>query len=328
MRPGVGVRIESPGKSFEAERALLAAGADAAAREGLYEYIPRHKVEQLAGERGLLLPSRQWYLGLCRALRVVEDGLAACPPHTLMGSPADIASMFDKPRCHALMDRAGIPVPRGLGTVRSHAELVERMRESGCPRVFVKLAHGSSASGVVAYEVGRGQQQATTTVELTRHDGALRLYNSRRIKVYRELGEIVTLIDALCRHRVHVERWLPKAGLGDRAFDLRVVVIGGRARHVVARASRSPMTNLHLLNKRGDVDTVVVRMGPLAWEEALRTCERAAALFPDSLYAGVDLLVAPDYRRHAVLEINAFGDLLPGALSDGVDTYTAELIAS
>ena len=42
---------------------------------------------------------------------------------------------------------------------------------------------------------------------------------------------------------------------------------------------------------------------------------------------GVDLLIAPDYRRFAVLEANAFGGLLPGVLSDGEDTYEAEVLA-
>jgi hypothetical protein len=45
----------------------------------------------------------------------------------------------------------------------------------------------------------------------------------------------------------------------------------------------------------------------------------------DSLSAGLDLLLTPGFRRHAVLEINAFGDLLPGIFHDGLDTYGAEV---
>ena len=33
--------------------------------------------------------------------------------------------------------------------------------------------------------------------------------------------------------------------------------------------------------------------------------------FPKSLYAGIDLRISPDYQHHQVLEVNAFGDLLP-----------------
>jgi hypothetical protein len=88
------------------------------------------------------------------------------------------------------------------------------------------------------------------------------------------------------------------------------------------------MTNLHLGNRRGELSAVAERMGTDAWRDALRTCERAAAIFPGSLHLGVDLLICPDYCRHAVLEANAFGDLLPGVLSEGVDTYEAEVRAA
>ena len=120
------------------------------------------------------------------------------------------------------------------------------------------------------------------------------------------------MIDALAREGVQVEEWLPKAVLDDSVFDLRVVVVGGEARHVVVRMGQGPMTNLHLGNRRGDLSTVLSRMGDEAWRLARRTCERAASVFPGSLLLGIDLLIAPDYRRFAVLEANAFGGLLPG----------------
>ena len=107
----------------------------------------------------------------------------------------------------------------------------------------------------------------------------------------------------------------------------RVVVIGGRAIHAVARVGRCPMTNLHLRSRRADPELVRSRMTPGAWNQVLRSCERAAGVVPESLYAGVDVVISPGFRSHAVLEINAFGDLLPGVLFEGLDTYTAELAA-
>jgi hypothetical protein len=221
--------------------------------------------------------------------------------------------------------QAGVRVPRSLGPVDSYDELLAAMEATGCRRVFVKPAHGSSASGVIAYQTSRGRHLAITTVELVRERGELRLYNSRRLREYRDQAEIATLIDAICRQRAHVEQWVPKASVAGRVFDLRVVVIGGLARQVVVRMSRGPMTNLHLLNERGAWAEVLERMGEAAWAEARHTCEQAMGCFPNSLYAGIDLLIGADYRRHAVLEVNAFGDLLPGVLYDGMDTYTAEI---
>jgi glutathione synthase/RimK-type ligase-like ATP-grasp enzyme len=244
-----------------------------------------------------------------------------------MNHPADMAVMFDKSRCHRRLAGAGLPVPPALDPVRSYDELVERMHAARCLRVFVKPAHGSSASGVVAYQTNGREHHATTTVEAVRRDGDLVLYNSKRLRVYRDPGEIAAIVDALCRQRVHVEQWLPKAGLGGRTFDLRVVVIAGRTRHVVARLSRGPITNLHLDNAREGPARVRARLGEAAWAAAVRDCERALACFPDSLYAGVDLLVGADFRRHAILEVNAFGDLLLETYLDGLDTYATEVLA-
>jgi glutathione synthase/RimK-type ligase-like ATP-grasp enzyme len=320
------VRIESPGRDFAVERALLIAGADAPDETG-FARLSRRAAGALTYEKGRLLYPRQWYLGFRSALCALAGELAERPDCRVMNAPEEIALMFDKAACRERLSREGIPVPRGFGVIASYETLVARMRQAHCYRVFVKLAHGSSASGVVAYRTDGRRHQAISTVERVRENGELLLYNSRRMQVYRDAGEIAELIDALCGHRAVAEEWIPKAGLANHAFDLRVVVIGGQARHVVARLSQTPMTNLHLLNRRGDAEAVRARMGTAGWEAAMGTCAQAMRAFPGSLYAGIDLLIAPGYRRHAVLEANAFGDLLPGVLCDGADTYAMEIEA-
>jgi len=330
LRPGTLVRVESPGKDFAVERALLALGADAEDEDDpsgtAFARLSAGEVAALAFEKGRILPARQWYLGYRALLRRLAGELGDA---RVMNPPADIATMFDKPACHARLAEGGVAVPPALGPVRSYAELRAAMKRRNWPRVFLKLAHGSSASGVVAYRVGGGQaqQQAITTVEMAREGGEPRLYNSRRIQTYEDAGEIAALVDALCRERVHVEQWLPKASHSGRTFDLRVVMIGGRVRHTVARLSVTPITNLHLLNARGDTDTILARVGAERWARAREDCERASGLFT-SLYAGVDLLFSTGFKRHAILEMNAFGDLLPGVASDGEDTYSAEIRAA
>ncbi|MCG8584155.1 MAG: hypothetical protein MI757_05530, partial [Pirellulales bacterium] len=81
---------------------------------------------------------------------------------------------------------------------------------------------------------------------------------------------------------------------------------------------------LHLGNERGDLDEVRRMLGD-EWLRVCNTCERTMRLFPRSLYAGVDVAVLPNLREHVVLEVNAFGDLLPGVTCDGKDTYGAEI---
>jgi glutathione synthase/RimK-type ligase-like ATP-grasp enzyme len=340
VRAGDVVRLESPGKDFEVERAILAAGAEEAdpadPGERRYARVQRDAVRSLAPDKGRIVSPRQWYLGFCGTLRRLGLQLRQAEPHRLLNDVDDVQVMFDKSACHGRLADAGVAVPPALGTVSGFDELTAGMRERGWRRVFVKLAHGSSASGVVAYQTtsrgpaGSGLQShhAVTTVEMIRAGGELRLYNSRRLRTYTDVREIAALVDALARHRAHVEQWLPKAGIDGRVFDLRVVVIDGRAKHTVARLSRTPITNLHLLNDRADTSPIRRRMGGEAWHEAMATCERVMGeCFPGSLHGGIDLLVSTDFRRHAVLEVNAFGDLLQGVTLDGVDTYTAEIAA-
>lgn len=326
VQDGSIVRLESPGRDFEVERLLLAAGASQAESEPV-AHISAADAAALPFDKGRIWFPRQWYLGFCAALDVIASQLAECPPHRLMNAPGEIALMFDKPACHALFATHALPVPRSLGPASSYDDLIEAMERERCFRVFVKLAHGSSASGAVAYEWNGTRHRAITTVEMVQEAGETKLYNSRRIRTSYDTSEIRRLIDPLCRHRVHVEQWIPKAADRNRLFDLRVVMIAGDVRHTVVRLSQSPMTNLHLLNDRTALQNLSRPLPAEAWNAAQHTCQQAAALFPGSLYSGIDLLFEPGYRRHHILEINAFGDLLPGWLDRGQTTYEAEIQA-
>ncbi|MGN5631437.1 STM4014 family protein, partial [Streptomyces sp. AC154] len=257
----------------------------------------------------------------------------------LLDDPGDIAVLFDKRLCHGVLAAAGVPVPASPTSgpaappVRGWADVRGLMADGGMPRVFVKPAHGSSASGVLAVETaGPGRVRATTSVE---RDGAGRLHNSLRVRRLTTEGEVAAVVDALAPDGLHVERWLPKASQHGRAADLRVVVVDGRATHAVVRTSRSPMTNLHLGGARGDLDEAraAVAAAGGSWRAALAVCERAADAFPDTLCVGVDLLPSTGWRRFAVGEVNAFGDLLPrltglpGSGAEGLDTYAAQVAA-
>jgi D-alanine-D-alanine ligase-like ATP-grasp enzyme len=88
------------------------------------------------------------------------------------------------------------------------------------------------------------------------------------------------------------------------------------------------MTNLHLGSQRGDWAALAAALGPPTVARLEDLCRRAAAAFPQSLYAGLDVLIEPHGARLAILEANAFGDLLPGISHAGMDTYSAELDAA
>jgi glutathione synthase/RimK-type ligase-like ATP-grasp enzyme len=307
QRPAAGLlRIDSPGGDPGADALLRGPGDPARVGGGA-----------------------RWYAAFTSALYRLRR--AAAPGTTWLSDPADIAVMFDKRRCHARLLAAGVPVPAALQEVTSYEALRSRMAEAGWGRVFVKPAHGSSASGVVALQAQGRRLKAVTSAVPTPCGGYV---NSLRVAVYEREAEVAGLVDALAPDGLHVERWVPKAGLEGRTFDLRVVVIGGTPAHAVARTSLAPMTNLHLGGRRGDLAAVRMKLGEARWRRALEVCSQAAACFPGSLMVGVDLLVEAGLRRFVVGEVNAFGDLLPGLTglpggpAEGLDTYTAQVRAA
>jgi glutathione synthase/RimK-type ligase-like ATP-grasp enzyme len=271
----------------------------------------------------------RWYAAFTSALDRFRA--ATTPGTTWLNDPADIAVMFDKRRCHARLLAAGVPVPAALGPVSDYAALRAAMASAGWSRVFVKPAHGSSGSGVVALTAHGSRVHAVTSAVPAPGGGYV---NSLRAAVYKRESEVADLVDALAPDGLHVERWVPKAGIGRRALDLRVVVIGGVPTHAVVRTSALPITNLQMGGQRGDLDAVRGRLGAERWAQALDVCERAAACFPGSLMVGVDLLVNIGWRRFYVGEVNAFGDLLPGLTglvggpAEGLDTYQAQVCAA
>ncbi len=313
------IKLDSPSEDWETDKKMLELGYWLPDPDREYARVCTQNLEFDLGE---ILASRQWYLGFSSALENVKMQLAALGK-TAMNHPSDIAVMFDKRATHAKLEKAGILVPPALPAVHNFDELFEQMKGRSWNRVFVKLAHGSGAAGVIALETHRGQWQAISTVEMADNGN---LYNTKRLWKYRNVEQIVSLVNAVCSQRVHVEKWLPKANFENKNFDLRVVVIAGLAKHVLVRSSSGTITNLHLGNERGNWDGVRERLEE-RWTEITRTCEQSLKLFPNSLYAGVDVLVQTDWQHHAILELNAFGDYHRNVLVDGLDTYQSQLQA-
>ena len=325
------LRIESPGEDHAVERLLIARGAALLGRPcgtvGAEDDIAPAVALRLRADAGRVRHPRQWFAGFSATLSDLGTILQSNPGVRAQNHPCEIRALFDKPHCHAMLASQGVAVPRALPPVANYDELRSAMCAAGMSRVFVKLAYGSSASGVVAFTTGGTRPLAITSLELVRRRGAARFYNNLRLSRYDRERDLRTIFDFLGREGLQVEEWLPKASQGDRNFDLRVVTIAGRACHAVVRTSRSPLTNLHLGNRRGDLAALQRAAGP-RWQIVVDLCERAAQVFPAAVYVGWDVLVTPGFRRAYILEGNAFGDLLPGVTFADRSTYAQAILAS
>lgn len=329
--PNAIVRIESPGRSFEIFRLILARGAPVAENKG-ENFISADRALKLKLEKGRMLSPRQFYLGLCVLLDEISQVLSTRDDVTVIGNPEDIALMFHKAKCHGHLSQFSLPLPAAIvptdRKLSGYEEFRSRMVDEGYERAFLKLNHGSSAIGVIAYRLDKTREEAITTTEYVRRAEGVRLYNNRKLRVYSQHAVIAGLIDELCKQGLHVEQWVEKAEIDGQNCDLRVLVIDGQAQHIVLRRSPTPLTNLHLLNERLDPEILRAKMSEEEWAETIKSCKTVGIKnFPRSLHVALDVAIDESFTGHWLLEANAFGDLLKGVTFAGRDPYEAQILA-
>jgi hypothetical protein len=317
------VRIESLGQDDGVARRLLRLGLIDARREGRCRVVDEDELARDPPSGFELRAPRQIHYGVERYLGSIAALGRTRSDWLFTTAPDAIVTLFDKEQSAALFGDAGLPVAPSLGAIDNADALFDRMRAERTDLVYVKLRHGSSASGLAVVRM-RDARSTPRTVWTTVARRGNRFYNSRRIHRYDRREDACTILDFLLREGARVERALPKARLGSRHLDLRVLVIAGEPVFVVVRASRHPVTNLHLGGRPTDAEAFRARMPSGAWERMMDDCRRAADLLP-AFHLGIDVLVAPSLSSHVLLEANAFGDLLNGVVIDGRDTYRYQL---
>ncbi len=295
------LRIESPGENDRVARHLIQRGGESDPQLDF-------------GEIGFL---QAYHQGFCLTL----DEIKACQIPCL-NAPSDIQTMFHKMECHERFQQAGLSRPNSFQAPTSFDELTQFMGDQVCGALFLKPLHGSSSSGVCALRWNSNHEQLVAPIQLTER----RLYNSLKVRTYRDRSSIQRILTPLLKEGMIAEQWIPKLSLNDGVVDLRIVVVSGKARQWLVRQSKSPMTNLHLGNRRGCKDELLQKIGQENLDQALSLAEKATQGFSDSLYAGVDILLTNAYKP-VICEINAFGDLLPN-LTDGNGETTYQSIVT
>jgi glutathione synthase/RimK-type ligase-like ATP-grasp enzyme len=309
------VRMESPGKDDTATRLLLEAGA----RDNPSE--PPRDWRALELPKGLLVRPGLLYRGFRRVLRGLRKSFDARPHLKPTACPLAVAEMFDKEATSLKVREAGVPIPQTL-LLRPRAlpDIRVAAVEFGWPTAYIKLNTGSSATGIVVLHPFESEPFGVTT--LTEIGGAF--YNSRLVR--RVTGPALeSAVRFILGEGDIVQRGIPMAQIDGQNFDVRVVCLYGRPVATIFRLSHHPMTNLHLGGRRGDYDRCRAAIPTRDWLDALDHCSDAAACF-DSAVAGVDLLFERGFRRHYILEVNAFGDFFPGWTdAKGRSTHVMEI---
>ena len=318
--PNTIIRIESPGENVEVRKLLIEKGLQNKLTKADIDTIRDH-----VNDHGRIGYGNAWYKGFSETMLHLDKELNLKGNAIFMNSPRNIISTFNKVECHKIFNANQIPVPRLLAYAGSYEELKNQMIQNKILKVFVKPAHSSSASGVVAFRLSGKKMEAVSSATIVKNSTEFAIYNFLKIQKYTNEKEISTLLDFILQENTVIEEWIPKAVIENSYFDFRVLVINGQAKHVVPRLSTTPITNLHLGNKRGVLEVIEHKIGKAKLLEVKAMAEKAAVCFPESLYLGVDVLLASDLKTIKILEVNAFGDLLPNLLHEGMDTYTTEI---
>ncbi|WP_244661159.1 STM4014 family protein [Paenibacillus sp. CFBP 13594] len=330
------IRIDAPGEDWKVECELLFLGAmndtspSTLTGEMGAEAFSAEQALALEQQWGRIYAPAQWFRGWKACLdRIGRESRKIWPEVRFLNDPADIQLMFDKRTCQQHLSSHGVQVPPTLQSsqpIRSYTDLRTAMQYAGMNRVFVKLASGSGASGVVGYQVNprTGDEIAVTTMGMEQIQGKTIFFNEGRLRKYTRGEEIATLMNWLCAEGAQIERWMPKATLDQRAYDIRQLVAGGQAGHSIMRLSRTPITNLHLRNERmlpAEAGMDEHRMS------LVRTAAQAAmSAFPNSWSAGIDVMLTSGSNPRAyVLDVNPFGDLLYRVEHHGLGTYEWEM---
>jgi hypothetical protein len=354
------IRLDAPGEDWQVERGLLHLGAmdNKIWRDETFEDILSNigraesgmsdvwssspqilGQESLSAEACLALEQQwgriyapaQWFRGWKVCLeRIRLEARELWPEVRFWNDPEEIGLMFDKRACQRHLEQHEISVPPLLPSsqpVTCSETLRAAMDDSRMHRVFVKLAYGSGASGVVAYQLNprTGAEIATTTVGMETVQGRTVFYNEGKLQKYTSHNEIRILMDWLCAEGAQIERWMPKATLDQRVYDIRQLVVAGKAGHAVMRLSRTPITNLHLRNERmlpADAGLSEQYMSMIQ-----QAAQRAMMTFPDSWSAGIDVMLTGGMNPRAyVLDVNPFGDLLYRVQHQGLNAYEWEMM--
>lgn len=291
------VRLESPGRDWAVARQLLALGTG----DDAFLSLPYQK--------GKLVEPLAFFDGFRRTLVGLDASFRSRPHLHVLADPSDVAEMFDKNATCRRLQRAGLPVPAWLDPPPGPGGVLDAIRSAGWRTAYAKLNTGSSASAIVVVSNGPEPTGQSSVVALA--DG---FYSSRRLATYRgaALGRVLDFVagQGLC-----VQEGVRMATVDGQNFDVRVVCIHGKPAVTIFRLSWLPMTNLHLGGRRGDWSACRSAVPTRAWLDALDHCEAAAALYKSEA-VGIDLLFEAGFRRHVILEVNAFGDFFPGLVDE------------
>src|SRR5262249_51473839 len=191
---------ESPGRDFEVEKMLLQAGARDDPRAAGTDWTA------LRYHKGRLTRPGLLYRGFHRVLRGLRVAFDARPHLRPLSCPLAVAELFDKNATSARLAAADIPCPPSLEAPATPEKLLATLRARRFPTAYVKLATGSSATGIAVVRAADEPPWAITSMVRIGED----FYSTRRLNRCsgRQLEDVLAFLLA---EGVCVQRGIPMA---------------------------------------------------------------------------------------------------------------------
>lgn len=271
---------------------------------------------------------QSWHPGKDRfiSLKLIVDSILKFIPNSCrwMNHPNDLITMTDKLVCRNLFDMANIPQAPAILSPNDSSTLRQMLIEKRWNSVFIKPRWGSSGAGIIAFR-WREKNNIREEIAITTLSGNPNSpYLTKQQNRITDRDQISSFLDLILSDGAIVEKWIPKICYKSGPCDVRIVIIDGMPCHKIVRMGSGPITNLHLNAQRVLVEDLFSGSHSQQIANLHRLSCQAASLFPDSLYAGVDLIIDQSWKI-MIGEINGWGDLLPGIEYLGKDTFSQEI---
>ncbi|MEM6272452.1 MAG: STM4014 family protein [Bacteroidota bacterium] len=307
LPPGTWLRLDAPEGHPMVNLLLLERGGRHLRRDDL--------------EWGELAYSRTWFSGWKDLLRELGERLAELDLAGTSHTPAGLIDWDDRALRQRQLASASIPQMEWWGPVLDGEHLLQRW--TNVPEGELVLRPGARTSAAASLVLARDAEGlgATTTLELRGTEEVPRLIGMDRVRTYRDRAEIARLVDRMAVEGAVAEIAPPKLTFQGHAVDVWVVVVRGQAQQVVLRRDKLPGQPFRLGESRADLAAFRRWVGQEQWTRYIKVAESVVAALPGIHGAGVGLGIQADNRQPWVMEVDAFGDYLPGVTLAGANTY-------
>ncbi len=324
LTPKSWLKFDSPEGDKRALMTLACIG-ESYAEDNHYPVLSQEKLAYQLDHEGYLGNPAQFYFGLKSIWQDICQK-ASFAGTKLSANAEDMALAFDKSDCNHYLKKATLPVAARLNSdhISCFDDLISLLKSQKTYRVFIKMRYGSSAAGMIALALHSNGQMLAYTTALLDDKNDIRI--TLKIQKLKQLAKIKQLINKLIPYGLHIEKWLPKSTMHGHICDFRVITVNKEPTFQTMRMSKHTMTNLHLGGQRMQPDQFLPHIPEQLWADALETCRKVANLFPSSHILGIDLALLSHWRKHAIIEVNAFGDHIHDCTHQGYTPQQWQLL--